>query len=338
MELIQLPKPMRNRGFKGWPAVYRVGEDEEPPPPGISYIIAEKVDFPLVFRLMIPTLQKQHPYFDLFKIYQDLTGIEWSAPRVFQTVVPTGSGIGHSYDESSHGTIEVDLETLASEDCTYVDMDMLAELHMMPTFMTDIRDAIAVNVTNNYTWTDGYDKKRGLCTGFMTEAPRAKQLVILDVSGSIPDGISSGMLTLIKTITDITHADLIITSGISEFYPNEKVRDLDIHDIRRRFDYNNESQMFRQILAEHDMDYDIVITFGDSDNPGSFGGNGRPVELGQKIHTRHWYSFFCMKHDTYGNHWEEGCGYGRWVKENNPHVNIVHNTDWAKFFKDRVTW
>ena len=257
--------------------------------------------------------------------------------RVFQRVLNEDNQ-GHSYYESSYGTIEVSIEQLAGEDATYVDLDMLATLKMLPVFMTDIREAITVNVTNNFAWTDGYDKKRGICSGYMTEAPRAKQLVILDISGSIPDGVSAGMLTLIKTITDITHADLIITSGRSEFYTNEQVRHLDIRDIRRRFDYGNESAMFREILATHDMDYDVVITFGDSDNPGHFGGNGLPIELKQTIHTKKWYSFFCMEHDTYGNHWKHGCGYGRWVKENCPTVDVIHNTDWARFFTGGSRW
>lgn len=334
MELIQPPRAMRDRGFIGWPEVYRVGENEKPPPVGISYLIAEKVDFPLVFRIMVPLLMKQHPYLDWRTIYRELTGEPYLPPRIFTRII-NEDNIGYGYEDSSFGVIETSIEQLAGEDITYVDIDLLAELSMLPQFMTDIRDAITVNVTNNFMWNDGYDKKRGTCSGFLTETPRARQLVILDISGSIPDGVSTGMLTLIKTITDITHADLIITAGISEFYYNREVMELDIRDIRRRFDYSNESVMFRRILKTHDMDYDVVITFGDSDNPDQFGGDDEPIILDQKINTKKWYSFFCMKHDTYGNSWRHGCGYGRWVRDNNPHVDIVHYTDWARFFSDR---
>lgn len=333
MELIQLPKPMRHRGFTGWPQVYRVGKNEELPPPGISFVIAEKVDFPLIFRLMVPTLIKQHGYFDWPVVYKELVGKAYVPQRVYRTIEIAGSGT--SYYESTFGKEEVSLEELAADDATYVDLDVLTELAMVPAFMTDIHDAIAVNVTNNYQWSDGYDKKRGLCSGYLTEQPRSKSLVILDISYSIPDGVSAGMMTLIKTISDITHADVILTGGRSYFYTVDEVKAMDIHAERERIPRSNESDMFRAILATHDMDYENVITFGDSDNPG-------PIELNQRINTKRWYSFFTMERDTYGSSYEHGAGYGRWVQENNPNVLVIHNTDWAKFFttvpKARRRW
>lgn len=325
MELIQLPRPMRNKGFSGWPEIYRIGRKEEPPPVGVSYIIAEKVDFPLVFRLMVPILMKQHGYFDWPAIYQSLTGHRYKIIRVYQQRDNGPENTGHEYYESDLSRCDVTLEELSRDDATYVDLDMLTELAMLPAFMSDIRSAITVNVTNNFMWQDGFNKKTGICTGSLIEQPKATSLVILDISSSIPDGVSAGMLTLIKTITDIVCADLIITAGRSEFYTLAQVRDLDIHQVRHSFSRGNESKMFREILATHDMDYRNVITFGDSDTPG-------PIMLEQKITTECWYSFFCMRHDTYGNHFEHGAGYGRWVKENNPYVKVVSNTDWAKYF------
>jgi hypothetical protein len=220
------------------------------------------------------------------------------------------------------------LEDLASDEATYVDMDILCELTMVPAFMTDIRDAITVNVTNNYAWQDGYNKKTGVCAGYLTEQPRSRSLVILDISSSIPDGVSAGMMTLIKTITEITNADLILTAGQSYFYARDEVKAMDIHRERARIARSNESMMFREILRSHDMDYENVITFGDSDNPGE-------IRLEQKIHTKRWYSFYTMACDTYGHSYECGCGYGRWVSENNHAVLVIHNTDWARFFTKR---
>ena len=335
MELIQLPKQMRNRGFTGWPQVYRVGKGEELPPPGIAYIIAEQVDFALIFRLMVPTLQKQHGYFDWQQVYKSLTKQEYYPQRVYTQVVMTPGGEGASYFESDLREEEVTLEQLASDDATYVDMDMLSEMAMIPTFMTDIREAIRINVTNSYQWTDGYNKKTGVCSGYLTAQPKARSLVILDISSSIPDGVSAGMMTLIKTITDIVNADLILTGGQSYFYTLEEVRALDIHAERKRISRANESAMFREILDTHDMDYENVITFGDSDNPGC-------IELDQRINTKRWYSFYTMETDSYGESYHKGAGYGRWVEENQPTVQVIHNTDWARFFtkseRDRRRW
>lgn len=327
MELIQLPRTMRNRGFTGWPQVYRVSKNEPLPPPGITYVIAEEADFPLVFRLMLPTLMKQHGYFDWTEIYRSVTGQEYHRQRVYQTV-SYGEGDGISYDEPSCSKCDMSLEELASDKATYVDLDMLTEMAMVPAFMTDIREAITVNVTNNYAWTDGYNKKTGICSGSLVEQPRSRSLVILDISSSIPDGVSAGMLTLIKTISGIVNADVILTGGQSYFYTVDEVRSMDIREERWRISRANESQMFRNILKTHDMDYENVIAFGDSDNPGE-------IKLEQRISTKRFYSFFTMKTDTYGRSHKTMSGYGRWVAENNPRVQVIHNTQWAKFFNRR---
>jgi len=327
MELIELPEQMRNRGFIGWPQVYRVSPEEETPPVGIPYLIAEEVDFPLVFRLMVPTLMKQHPYFDWPEIYNSLTGQPYEEQRVYVRTANEPGTLGTEYLKSSQGCETKTLFDLASDNATYVDIDMLATLSMIPSFMMDIREAIKVNVTNSFMWLDGYNKKTGLCTGSLVEQPKPRSLIILDISASIPDGVSAGMMTLIKTITDVVNADLILTGGKSYFYTLNEVRHMDIHEERARIPRSNESEMFREILASHDMDYENVITFGDSDRPG-------PIHLEQRIHTKRWFSFFTMEHDIYGNDSSQGCGYGQWVKQNNPDVEFIDNTDWARYFTD----
>ena len=324
MELIEMPRAMRNRGFKGWPKVYRVGKNDETPPVGIPYIKAERVDFPLIFRLMVPRLMKQHRYFDWEAIYTELTGQVYYPQRVY-VEVEADSDEGYEYGESSTSTEEMTLEQLAQDKASYVDLDMLSQLAMIPTFINDIREAIRVNVTNSYQWIDGYNKKTGICTGSLEEQPKPRSLVILDISYSIPDGVSAGMLTLIKTISDVVNADVILTGGESHFFTVDEVKDMDIRYWRRRIDRSNESYMFAQILKTHDMDYDNVITFGDSDRP-------QIILLGQQLNIKRWYSFFTGERDTYGRCYKQGAGYGQWVRENCPNVQIIHNTTWAKFF------
>jgi hypothetical protein len=325
MELVPLPRAMRNRGFTGWPEVYRVSQNESAPPPGISYVIAEEVDFALLFRLMIPTLEKQHGYFSWPDIYKSLVGEVYYDQRVYHQK-PLLQGEGHSYGAGSSAPETMTIEQLAMDKATYVDIDMLAELAMIPAFLTDIREAITVNVTNGFMWQDGFNKKTGICSGSLIERPKPRSLIILDISSSIPDGVSAGMLTLIKTITDIVCADLIITGSTSYFYTKNEAMKLDIREVRRKIGRSNESTMFTRILETHDMNYENVITFGDSDNPGM-------VRLNQRLDVKRWYSFFCMTQDTYGYGHEHHCGYGRWIKYNCPTVEIIDNCDWAKFFK-----
>jgi hypothetical protein len=335
MELIQLPRPMRARGFTGWPQVYRISKNEETPPLGVSYIIAEQVDFALVFRLMIPTLEKQHGYFNWPEIYESITKIPYQPQRVFQREDNGSDGTGHVYTGTDPSRCSRSLDEQARDEATYVDLDMLTQLAMVPAFISDIREAITVNVTNSFHWQDGYNKKTGICTGSLTEQPQPRSLVILDISGSIPDGVSAGMLTLIKTITDVVNADLIITGGSSYFYTRDEARQLDIREVRRKVSFSNEALMFYEILKTHDMDYHNVITFGDSDHPGAFGGEAE-ITLKQKLSIERWYSFFCMKNDSYGTRSVKGVGYGRWVHQNCPTATRIDNTDWAKYFKMRT--
>jgi len=326
MELIQLPRPMRNRGFSGWPEVYCVSKNEERPPLGISYIIAEKVDFALVFSLMVPILEKQHSYFDWTQIYRSLTGGTYHPQRVYRTGPGIDGAEGFEYGAPDTAPELVTIEELASDRATYVDLDMLTELAMVPAFLTDIREAITTNVTNSFKWQDGYNKKTGICSGSLIEQPKPRSLVILDISGSIPDGVSAGMLTLIKTITDVVNSDLIITGGSSYFYTKDEAMQLDIRQVRQDISRSNESSMFYAILLSHDMNYENVITFGDSDHP-------QKIELNQKLSVQRWYSFYVMGYDTYGNGPARGAGYGRWIHQNCPTAQRIDNCDWAKFFK-----
>lgn len=326
MEILRMPKAMENRGITGWPKIMLVGKGETPPL-GIPFIRATRQDYALTFRLLVPLLIKEHPNFDWYEIYHELTGRKFQKQEVLYT---KGDG---TVDNANPGTADEDayeetsLEELASDVCSHVDLNMLLQMKMIPAFFEDVAEAIKVNVTNNYAWTDGYNKKTGMCTGYLTEMPRKKSLVILDISYSIPDGLSAGMMTLIQTITEVTHADLILTAGKSYFYTNDEVRSFDPKKERERVPRGNETEMFYDILRSHDMDYEVVITFGDSDHP----KQSQCPDLGT-LHTKKWYSFFIGKLDRYGNSYRDGCGYGRWVKAFAPDVEVVHNTDWARVF------
>ena len=327
MEILRMPKAMEKRGITGWPKIMLVNKNEEPPV-GIPFIRATRQDYALTFRVLVPLLMQKHPSFDWYAIYEELTGRRFKKQEVLYKTGDDEVGHQHSGTASVNDVERTSLEELASDVCSHVDLNMLLAMKMIPAFFEDVAEAIKVNVTNNYAWTDGYNKKTGMCTGYLTEQPRKKSLVILDISYSIPDGLSAGMMTLIQTITDVTHADLILTAGKSYFYTNDEVRSFDQRQERARIPRGNESDMFNQILAKHDMDYEVVITFGDSDSPWAAGC----PDLGT-LHTKKWYSFFIGERDTYGVHYTEGCGYGQWVKRFAPNVEIVHNTDWARVFR-----
>lgn len=337
MEILRMPRAMENRGITGWPKIVLVGKNEPAPTNGLPFIRATKQDFVLTFRVMVPLLIENHPQFNWEEVFYELTGRKYKPVQIYQdwSDKRDDDGIGSSY-WGAGGESEVSLLELAADTGSQVDLNMLLDMKMIPAFFSDIAEAISVNVTNNFAWEDGYNKKLGICSGYMTEAQRKKSLVILDVSSSIPEAVTAGMMTLIQTITEVTHADLIITGSQSHFYANDEVRVMDIHAEHKKAGRSNEGRMFRKILAENDMNYEVVIAFGDSDHPGNwdlgYGSNTPVCEPGTGLDIKKLYSFFVNEYDRYGNSARHIAGYGRWVKEACPGVEVITNTSWTKLF------
>lgn len=328
MELLRLPEALKGKGIVNWPKIMLVGKKEKAPE-GVPYIRATKQDYVLTFRLLMPMLMDKHPGFDWLEIYLEMTGRTYKPVVINQRQAEEHDSEGNEFtnDGEADGAVQtVTLEQLASNLEESLDMDMLMNLRLIPAFMSDIREAIRINVTEYFQWEDGWNKKLGMGCGYLREQKMPKALLIIDCSYSIPDGVSAGLLTMMSTMADITHADVIVTAAKSVFLTNEQALQADPHEIRRMVPQGQEDQMFRRILMDNVMDYDTVICFGDSDQPAS-------IQLPYKIHTTRVMSFFTGEYDTYGNHYKYGAGYCRWVTQNNPTAKVEHYTDWIRFFK-----
>ena len=190
---------------------------------------------------------------------------------------------------------KLDLETYVGDMSSYVNIEMLQRLRLMPAFIGNILDCIKLNVGSGMYWNEGYNKRLALPVGRYNSSPQLPNLIILDVSGSIPRGISATMIGLIDTLRTQLSADLIITSSNSRFYPMGS--DLPSpQSIRDQFGYGNESDDFFGILNTNirGKHYGHVFSFGDNDTPayGQFVGNpgytlaGAEVEYVHHYHTR----------------------------------------------------
>jgi hypothetical protein len=148
---------------------------------------------------------------------------------------------------------------------TSVDVEMLMDLELMPKFLGDIETAIRKGLPST-DWTEGYNKKLKVPLGNFNAGHGARNLIILDISGSIPDGISSTMLTLIDTLRHRCKADLIITASTSKYWKWEDALP-NPGQLRGMFNYGNESYDFENILCEDILGktWDNVLCFGDND-------------------------------------------------------------------------
>lgn len=175
------------------------------------------------------------------------------------------------FADSEHELVAIhnlNIEDYVGDMSSYVNIEMLQRLRLMPAFIGDILDCVKLNIGTGIHWTEGYNKRRGLPVGRYNASGQLPNLVILDVSGSIPRGISATMISLIDTLRTQLSADLIITSTNSRFYPMGSELP-DPQRIRDMFGYGNEQTDFFGILTNdiRGRHYGHVFSFGDNDTP-----------------------------------------------------------------------
>ena len=225
----------------------------------------------------------------------------------------------------------VSLTDFMADELSMVNVEQLQALGMLPAFMSDVTDAIRTNLLSSMRWRDGWNKRLGCALGDFSVGTKAPNLIILDISGSIPNGISSTMLQLVDTLRGQAEADLIVTGGSSYYWPASA--ELPSPEwIRANVSHSNEAVMFYRILRERlaGRHFGNVISFGDNDAPANFGywecedddscGIGIQVDRVMHYHT-----------------WRPGTrtGYAKWVHVANPNVEAVYDTSWCRMMDKR---
>ena len=218
-----------------------------------------------------------------------------------------------------------------------VDIDALQKLKLLPKFVGDITDCIKRNVSNNMYWTEGYNKKLGFPLGNFSGRRELPNLLIIDISASIPDGVAATMLTLADTLREQCNADLIITSARSGYYP-AGCELPDVQTLRNYYGRSNEGAEFFAILNKYisGREYGHVISFGDDDNPGRAFRWRNKVDTpalnlsNTKIHAVHHYHTA-----VYGGRNNRKTGYASWVHECSPDVETYYDTSWCKVMNDK---
>ena len=227
----------------------------------------------------------------------------------------------------------VGLEEFCADEMSRVNIEQLQSLGLLPAFMSDIADAIRTNLLSSMRWRDGWNKRLGCALGDFSVGTKAPNLIILDISGSIPSGISATMLELIDSLRAQAEADLIITGGSSYYWSaDEKLPSVEW--IRGNISWNNEATMFYRILRERlrGRHFGNVISFGDNDCPVDFsryemGGDlddseGIGITVDRVMHFHTW------SDDTQ-------TGYAKWVHVANPDVDAVYDTSWCDCMERR---
>lgn len=182
-------------------------------------------------------------------------------------------------DEMLGDDYDIDLDRTEGEDPTlfnafvkdiaaYVDIEVLKDLNVFPTWLDKIEDAVHTNIHNFAVFNENmYNKKLEGMYGSLDLVSPNKNLIIIDISGSIPKAVSSTCLTLAKNLAETFYADLLITGTISTLYPYEEIHSLDVKLMYDENGMNNDQTYFKALLTGDERSYKTAIVFGDGHSP-----------------------------------------------------------------------
>jgi len=240
-------------------------EDFEKLPKGLPYIIGTKSELSFItifleFQILYKSCQR--------------TGIPVKWLDCLKRIGYNINGIknyklhsGGIYGEGGGDRPEITMDEFV-EDQYFVDFDKLSDLKILPKWLEDLKSAIQTNIIDEVQFDPlAFNKQLGLNIGYGNVKHNMKNLLILDVSGSIPKSIVVSITNLAKLMSKKFFADILITSGKSVLIDYEDVPTSDIIEIARLSGYSNESIMFKEIIGKY-KEYNTVISFGDDDSPG----------------------------------------------------------------------
>lgn len=244
------------------------------------------------------------------------------------------SFIAEDYREFDNAGVEmvadrtVPIDEFCFDEASHVNVETLQSLGFLPKFMDDAADAIRINLENRMRWRECWNKRLGAAVGDVGYGTEAANLIILDISGSIPEGISATMLQLVDSLRSQANAEVIITGSTSMYWGDgEELPDPSW--IRDHIGYGNEAQEFFEILRDRvaGRHFGNVISFGDNDSPycrfsSDDTPENNPVVGVQVDRVLHYHTTYPME-----------TGYARWVGIFCPDAEQVIDTSWCEVMR-----
>ena len=217
-------------------------------------------------------------------------------------------------------------------DCTvYVDVKILKELNVFPTWLNDIEKAIEINIHNFSVFNNNmYNKKLEGMYGALELSSPKKNLIIIDISGSIPKAASRTCLLLSKTLAETFYADLMITGSKTTLYDYNDIHKLDVTSIYEENGMDNDQVYFKNLLTKSEKVYETAIVFGDNDSPcnnwyNTFNSSTKQISEADGKKLCKWKVNKLISLHTTSN--TETAAYGTWFSP----TETQHIKDWCKF-------
>lgn len=159
------------------------------------------------------------------------------------------------------------------EDQYLVNFDKLTELKILPVWLEDLRASIETNIIDEVIFDPcAFNKQLGMNVGAGALKHNMKNLLILDISSSMPRGVVLTITNLAKLMSKKFFADVILTGRQSYLLDYEDVQTADIPALTKKHGGGNEGEMYKEIIKQS-RSYNTVISFGDNDCPGVYKGD-----------------------------------------------------------------
>jgi len=147
----------------------------------------------------------------------------------------------------------------------YIHLDKIKELNVFPIWLDKIEKAISTNIHNFSAFNPNmYNKKLEGMYGNIELTPPSRNLIVSDISASIPKAIGTMQVTMAKFMSETFYCDLLITGKKTKFIPYEEVYSMDMQAIYDECGNSQECVEFRKIITDEVRDYKTCIIFGDN--------------------------------------------------------------------------
>lgn len=247
----------------------------------------------------------------------------------------TGQDTGEAWFEDVK-SIDEDrtlFESFIKDSSVYVDVRKIKDLNLFPLWLDKIEDAISTNIHNFAVYNPNmYNKKLEGMYGSLDLVSPDRNLIIIDISGSIPKAVSTTCLALGKNLAESFYTDLLITGSKSTLYSYENLHELDVKTIYEENGMDNDQVYFKKLVSSEVKSYKTAIVFGDNHCPGYVWNNKYNIDTrtisdadGKKICK--WKVDKIISFHTGSSY--ELAGYARWFDTK----NIEYIKNWVEYLK-----